>query len=812
VAKKMFLIGFISAIGICITAGNNILTSRSINKYSQIEALRNDQINTVNKTLQSQLTLMLNAMDAIIDKDTGEIKKERLDVINESISYIQKNLLKLRDQADTEVEKNLTKDLGQSFSILSTDIQKNLVSLIRKNGARMTQIQHEFDAMDDELYKDGTPIEEGLLKIYSSVAEKQKEATDLSILRNQQLDLINGIIRAHGNLMLAAMVALKDKNKGKIDEERLKGINDNVAYISGHLDELGDLGDSEDEKKYARFIKDTFPKLAKNIQVDLKHLIEYYAMNDEFKKISDNLENYGDPIEKALAKIYTSVSEKRTEANNFAVLRNTQKGLLNELLRSHGNLMLAAMNSIIDKDHGRVDIERVEAMNKNSDFILKNLDALIAIADTGEEKNLTQFIKEKFPEHSRKIQVDLITLIDESGAEVKQIAASFAKIDDDLDKFGDHVKNNLLGIQASVQEEVAQAREASEKILSRSQFIGWITSLAVLTTLVVALFLISRSIIGPIRRISGDLHEGADQVASAASQVSSSSQSMAEGASQQAASIEETSSSMEEMSSMTKKNAQNASQADNLMKEVNEVVNTANHSMSQLTQSMEDITKASEETSKIIKTIDEIAFQTNLLALNAAVEAARAGEAGAGFAVVADEVRNLAMRAADAAKNTDELIKGTVKKVNDGSELVSTTNNAFRQVAESSTKAGDLVAEISEASKEQSNGIEQVNHAITEMDKVIQQNAANAEESASASEEMNAQSEQLREYVGDLVALINGRKSQTDTVRAHTTMHRVLQKDISRKSKKNKMITNHQKEIRSDQVIPFDDDDDFKNF
>ena len=811
VGKKMFLIGFISVIGISITAGNNILTNRSIRKYSQIEALKNDQINTVNKTLQSQLNLMLNAIEAIIDKDTGEIKKERLDVINESVSYIQQNLSKLKVLADTEEKKNLVKDLGEAFSILSTGIQKNLVSLIQENGARMTQIQFEFDAMVDELDKDGASIEEGLLKIYSSVAEEQKEATDLSILRNQQLDLVNGMIRAHGNLMLTAMVALKDKNKGKIDEERLKGINDNVAYVSGHLDELGDLGDSEDEKKSARFIKDTFPKLAENIQVDLKHLIEYYAMNDEFKKISDNLENYGDPIEKALAKIYKSVSEKRTEANNLAVLQNTHKGLLNDLLRSHSNLMLAAMDSIIDKDHGRVDIERVEAMNKNSDFILKNLDALIAIADTGEEKNLARFIKENFPEHSRKIQVDLITLIEESGAEVKLIAASFAKIDNDLDKFGNQIKKNLLGIQAFVQEEVALAREASEKILSRSQFIGWITSLAVLTALIVALLLISRSIIGPIRRISGDLHEGANQASSAAEQVFSSSQSLAEGASQQAASIEETSSSMEEMYSMTQKNAENAGQADNLMKDANKVVGTANQSMGQLTQSMEDISKASEETSKIIKTIDEIAFQTNLLALNAAVEAARAGEAGAGFAVVADEVRNLAMRAADAAKNTAALIEGTVKKVNDGSELVSTTNDAFSKVAESSAKVGDIVSEIAAASKEQSSGIEQVNIAITEMDKVVQQNAANAEESASASEEMSAQAEQLKDYVGDLVMLVTGKDNQTSVVKNHHVKN-ISSKPRSIAKAKNKLLAGKTKEVRPDQVIPFDDDDDFKDF
>ncbi|MCU0583737.1 MAG: methyl-accepting chemotaxis protein, partial [Syntrophales bacterium] len=140
--------------------------------------------------------------------------------------------------------------------------------------------------------------------------------------------------------------------------------------------------------------------------------------------------------------------------------------------------------------------------------------------------------------------------------------------------------------------------------------------------------------------------------------------------------------------------------------------------MTELTQSMEDISKASDETSKIIKTIDEIAFQTNLLALNAAVEAARAGEAGAGFAVVANEVRNLAMRAAEAAKNTSVLIEGTVKKVREGSELVERTGGAFAEVSRSAAKVADLVAEIAAASSEQAQGIDQINKAVAEMDKV----------------------------------------------------------------------------------------------
>jgi methyl-accepting chemotaxis protein len=345
-----------------------------------------------------------------------------------------------------------------------------------------------------------------------------------------------------------------------------------------------------------------------------------------------------------------------------------------------------------------------------------------------------------------------------------------------------------------------------------------ILCLILLLSIVGSLGMTVRGVTIPLNRIIGGLNEGADQVASASGQVSSASQQLAEGSSEQAASIEETSSSLEEMSSMTKQNASNATQADNLMKEANQVVSKANDSMVELTQSMEEISKASEETSKIIKTIDEIAFQTNLLALNAAVEAARAGEAGAGFAVVADEVRNLAMRAADAAKNTANLIEGTVKKVNDGGDLVATTNDAFAQVAQSAAKVGELVAEIAAASNEQAQGIGQVNTAVAEMDKVVQQNAANAEESASASEEMSAQAEQMKGYVEELVALVGGSKNgaKDDRQPSMKTLRTLSKRPVTAPGKatgtQNMEVAQYKaKEVKPELVIPLDEED-FKDF
>ena len=269
-------------------------------------------------------------------------------------------------------------------------------------------------------------------------------------------------------------------------------------------------------------------------------------------------------------------------------------------------------------------------------------------------------------------------------------------------------------------------------------------------------FLLTRVVIRPIQMVAAALSDGADQVSSAAGQISSSSQSLAEGTSEQAASLEETSSSLEEMSSMTKQNADNSNQAKAMMGEVRKIVTKVDGQMGNMVQAIEEITSSSQETGKIIKTIDEIAFQTNLLALNAAVEAARAGEAGAGFAVVADEVRNLALRAAEAAKTTGNLIENTIKAVQHGNELTHLTQEAFQENASISAKVEQLVDEIAAASQEQSQGIGQVNIAVTEMDKVTQQTAANAEQSAAAAEELNAQAEQMKSYVGDLIRVVSG--------------------------------------------------------
>jgi methyl-accepting chemotaxis protein len=268
--------------------------------------------------------------------------------------------------------------------------------------------------------------------------------------------------------------------------------------------------------------------------------------------------------------------------------------------------------------------------------------------------------------------------------------------------------------------------------------------------------LVSRSISTVLRRLSTTLNDGSNQVAAAAAQVAASSQSLAEGASEQAASLEETSASVEEIASMTRRNAENAENAKTLATQTRSAADAGATDMKQMSAAMDEIKVSSGNIGKIIKTIDEIAFQTNILALNAAVEAARAGEAGMGFAVVADEVRNLAQRSAQAAKETAEKIEDSIRKSDQGVQISANVARSLADIVEKARKVDDLVGGIANASREQNQGIQQVNTALTEMDKTTQSNAANAEESASASEELNAQAETLKDAVQDLVRLIGG--------------------------------------------------------
>lgn len=250
-----------------------------------------------------------------------------------------------------------------------------------------------------------------------------------------------------------------------------------------------------------------------------------------------------------------------------------------------------------------------------------------------------------------------------------------------------------------------------------------------------------------INEVMLNISASADQVASGSTQVSETGMVLSQGATEQASTIEELTASLEEISSQTTLNAENAETANKLATDARKDAVIGNDQMKEMLNAMHEINDSSNNISKIIKVIDEIAFQTNILALNAAVEAARAGQHGKGFAVVAEEVRNLAARSANAAKETTDMIEGSMRKVEDGTKIANETANALNQIVEVVTEVTDLVSQIARASHEQAIGISQITEGVTQVSQVTQTNSATSEESAAASEELSSQAEMLKEQV-----------------------------------------------------------------
>lgn len=345
----------------------------------------------------------------------------------------------------------------------------------------------------------------------------------------------------------------------------------------------------------------------------------------------------------------------------------------------------------------------------------------------------------------------------------------------------------------------------------------------ILLTIIFVLFF-TKSTINPLLKIADNLGNSSAQISLASTQLSSSSQEIANGATEQASSIEETTTSMEELASIVKQNADNAREASSLSQKTSEASEIGYTQMEDMLDSMTEINKSSGEINKIIKVIDDIAFQTNILALNAAVEAARAGEAGMGFAVVADEVKNLANKAADAAKETAEMIENSIKRTEGGLEIAKKLAEIFKEILTNVQKVTEVSKEVETASVQQDEGINQVNKAIVQFDEVVQGNASSAEETASSAEELLTQVETLNDVVKQLVLIVTGKEETIETKQHHLIQQQEKKVDIKNKQitfkQKNKPDTvlkqekekQKKKEINPEKIIPFEEDEEFKEF
>ncbi|MDR3567960.1 MAG: methyl-accepting chemotaxis protein [Syntrophobacteraceae bacterium] len=514
---------------------------------------------------------------------------------------------------------------------------------------------------------------------------------------------------------------------GKSADEVLSGNQKSSRYlkdIESHAEGGQDFGAlSQSILKY----RETFEQLVKN--------------NREISSLKERLDKSSDAL--------MAASDRTSgEVNSIIGMALTQGEDADPTLNS---LIVAAKTIVSGSSEFVLTVDRDLLLNNNEKTYLERLGKIspVLLKERNNVTALVSTIKDEgvkgYPEALNK----LIPHMESTSEKIHQLWLQNRELVAQLNG----VRKQIISSDASM---IASVKERLGQIERSGRLMNFASVGIIFLVLIAGGIFIGRSITIAIRRLSVRLREGADWTAMAAVQMISASNSLADGASEQAAALEETSSSLEQTASMTRSNAHNAHGSNSLMKEISRTVERSNQSMLKVKDSMAEISQSSEQTQAIVKTIDEISFQTNLLALNAAVEAARAGEAGAGFAVVAGEVRNLAMRAAEAARNTADLIEATVKRVHDGTAVATQAYNEFAGVSKNISKAAEMVEEIAHASEEQARGSEQINKAVTDMDKVTQKNAADAEETASVCEELGAKAKLMKLLVLELVSLVGG--------------------------------------------------------
>lgn len=372
--------------------------------------------------------------------------------------------------------------------------------------------------------------------------------------------------------------------------------------------------------------------------------------------------------------------------------------------------------------------------------------------------------------------------------------------------------NTIMKVETIVKDLAEYNRKVAEELDNTNDKSAQTAALLLLVTTLGALALLAtigivivNSITIPVKKAIDGLNLGSDELSSASSQVAAASQQLAEGSSEQAAAVQETSSTLEETSSMVHQNRENTQQAAALAKQTKQYAEKSHLEMNSMSESMTELKASSNEIAKIIKVIDEIAFQTNILSLNAAVEAARAGDAGKGFAVVAEEVRNLAQRSAQAAKDTAVIIESNIELSDNSVNIAKTVKESVESIGEQATKVSDLLDEISVATNEQAQGVEQINKAVSQMEAALHTNASTADESAAASRALQEQAINVRDIVGSLIVLVDGAdavRNQSRTIRTSPS----ISKTVVKKASVPKSLPKISKSQPSpESIIPLDD-------
>ena len=561
-------------------------------------------------------------------------------------------------------------------------------------------------------------LDTNFITLLNNLNSAKKNSADCERKANSAIHALKERINKTSDELAVDVDAGKEKLDGKLLRERMKAIEttttmlEMVERISFRAVQYELAVSDEEQAKYHQDIMDSF-KFGEEALPVLKTFLTHpqcHALMNDVSTAMDEWKKTILPLEAAVTAMENNQREKDTLAVKCGEgIRDVINGVTEQIELESGNT-----KSIIAKVIWII-------------IGVSGVSVLIGIVFGWiTAKNITT---------GMGIAVDALTRMAGDGDLTVEVPAEYMRRKDEL--------GDLSHALTSTITEFRNVEQMAKELAGGN----WLTTVKVRGDLD-AMNINLAAMLDQVNSALANTAEAVDQVATGASQVASASESLSQGATESAASIEEITASMNEIGSQTNTNAQNANEANKLAQGANDSAAQGQEMMKQMINSMQTITKNSQDVQKVVKVIDDISFQTNLLALNAAVEAARAGVHGKGFAVVAEEVRNLASRSAKAAAETTQMIENNSKQINEGAEIVQQTAKMLDEIVEQSNKVADLLKEIANASNEQAQGVSQVSQGLHQIDSVTQQNTANAEETASVSNQMSSQAATLKKLVG----------------------------------------------------------------
>ncbi|MBZ9634329.1 methyl-accepting chemotaxis protein [Clostridium sp. FP1] len=653
--------------------------------------------------------------------------------------------LKSIDKSDTQLYENQLvpttqlADINKNFQMIRVDVRD---IIIETKAEKMQVIEDSIKIKKAEIQKLSTEFEKTILS--SEMKTAFKDYTEKKDNFEAQLDSVLSLAKANKNVEAAALMSATGTS-GKASKALQESIDSLITMKSADAKIKSDNNSSNAKSAINTMIILLVAGvlIAMALGIFLSNIIstpikllaqaaDKLAIGDIDVDIKTNSKDEIGTLMIAFKKMVENIRENASTAEKIS------KGDFSVVIKAKSDKDVLAMSMILV-------VEAVNNLEKETNML--TMSAIEGKLSTRGDAQKFNGGYKNIVEGINNILDAVIEPIKEASTVLTEMANGNLKVNMVGDYKGDHadIKNALNDTIYSLSSYVTEISEVLDEMSNsnlelsiNNEYKGDFAQIKDALNLIIQSF----------NEVFTEINNAADQVSAGSNQVSDGSQALSQGTTEQASSIEELTASITEVAAQTKQNAVNASQANELALNAKEGAALGNSHMKEMLKSMEEINESSSSISKIIKVIDDIAFQTNMLALNAAVEAARAGQHGKGFAVVAEEVRNLAARSAKAAKETTDLVEGSIKKVEIGTKIANNTAESLDQIVVGVSKAATLVGEIAAASNEQATAIYQINKGIEQVSDVVQTNSATAEQSAAASEELSSQASMLKNMVG----------------------------------------------------------------